>query len=256
MDILVPIKLVPDLVEELEIAANGVALDRRFMRLIPSEQDDHALEEALLLKERHGGSVTVITLDTGDTDETLYTAIAKGADRAIKVTGESFDEGVTNHAASSVLQAAAKDLTFDLILTGAQATDDLDGSTGPLLAARLGLPFVGYVLAVSQEDGGIVVRKEYPGGLVAEMAVDLPAVLGISAAEKPPRYVVTSKVMEAMKSATIEEVAAGDADAKGAAELARMYLPESGERAEMIEGGVDQVADALVALFGKRGLLG
>jgi hypothetical protein len=62
--------------------------------------------------------------------------------------------------------------------------------------------------------------------------------------------------MEAMKTATIEEVAAGDADAQGAAELARMYLPESGERAEMIEGGVDQVADALVVLFGKRGLLG
>jgi electron transfer flavoprotein beta subunit len=255
MDILVPIKLVPDLVEELDIAADGMALDRRFMRLIPSEQDDHALEEALLLKERHGGSVTVITLDTGDADETLYTAIAKGADRAIKVTGDGFSDGLTNHAASSVLQAASRDLTFDLILTGAQATDDLDGSTGPLLAARLGLPFVGYVLAVAQDGGGVVVRKEYPGGLAAEMEVALPAVLGISAAEKPPRYVVTAKVMEAMKTATIEEVEAGAADASGAPELSRMYLPESGERAEMISGGVDQVADALVDLFAKRGLL-
>jgi electron transfer flavoprotein beta subunit len=60
MDIVVPIKFVPDLVEELEIDASGVALDRRFMRLIPSEQDDHALEQALLLKERYGGTVTVV----------------------------------------------------------------------------------------------------------------------------------------------------------------------------------------------------
>jgi electron transfer flavoprotein beta subunit len=256
MDILVPIKLVPDLVEELEIDAAGTALDRRFMRLIPSEQDEHALEEALLLKERHGATVTVVALETGDVDEALYTAIAKGADRAVKVTGGDFEEGVSSHAASAVLQGVSKDLKFDLILTGVQATDDLDGSVGPLLAARLGLPFVGYVLAVGLEDGRAVARKEYPGGLAAEMEVALPAVLGIAAAEKPPRYVVTSLVMQAMKTATIEVVEAGEVDTAGAGEVARMYLPESGARAEMIQGGVDQVADALVALFQKRGLLG
>jgi electron transfer flavoprotein beta subunit len=255
MDILVPVKFVPDLVEELEIDASGVALDRRFMRLIPSEQDDHALEEALLLKERYGGTVTVVALDTGDVDEALFTAVAKGADRVIKVTGEGFAKGINNHAASSVLQGVAKATSFDLILTGAQATDDLDGSTGPLLAARLGLPFVGYVLAIGAEGGSVVARKEYPGGLVAEMEVKLPAVLGISAAEKPPRYVVTSLVMQAMKTATIEEAQAGEADDSGAAKVTRMHLPESGHRAEMIEGGVDQVADALVVLFQKRGLL-
>lgn len=255
MNIVVPIKFVPDLVEELEIDASGVTLDRTFMRLIPSEQDEHALEEALLLKERHGGTVTVVTLDTGDVDETLFTAIAKGADRVVKVLGEGFAEGINNHAASSVLQAVLKDIAYDLILTGTQATDDLDGSTAPLLAARLGLPFVGYVTGIKQEDGGIVARKEYPGGLVAEMEVALPAVLGIQAAENPPRYVVTSLVMQAMKTAKIEEVEAGEADSSGAAELARMYLPEPSERAEMIEGNVDHVADALVTLLRERGLL-
>jgi electron transfer flavoprotein beta subunit len=255
MDIVVPIKFVPDLVEELEIDASGVALDRRFMRLIPSEQDDHALEQALLLKERYGGTVTVVALDTGDVDETLFTAVAKGADRVLKVVGEGFAEGISNHAASSVLQAATKDLTFDLILTGTQATDDLDGSTGSLLAARLGLPFVGYVIGVTQEDGRIVARKEYSGGLVAEMEVALPAVLGISAAESAPRYVVTSLVMEAMKTARIEEVEAGAADTGGAADVARMYLPEPSQRAEMIAGNADQVADRLVALLQERGLL-
>ena len=104
MDIVVPIKFVPDLVEEMEIGESGKALDRTFMRLIPSEQDDHALEQALLLKERHGGTVTAVALDTGDVDETLFTAIAKGADRVIKILGVGFDKGISNHAASSVLQ--------------------------------------------------------------------------------------------------------------------------------------------------------
>jgi electron transfer flavoprotein beta subunit len=255
MDIVVPVKFVPDLVEELEIDASGVALDRRFMRLIPSEQDEHALEQALLLKERYGGTVTAVALDTGDVEDALFTAIAKGTDRALKVGGEGLADGINNHAASSVLQAATKDLTFDLILTGTQATDDLDGSIGSLLAARLGLPFVGYVTGVKQEDGKVVARKEYPGGLVAEMEVTLPAVLGVAAAESPPRYVVTSLVMQAMKTGRIEEIEAGEADSSGAAEVARMYLPEPSEHAEMIEGNADQVADALVALLQKRGLL-
>src|SRR3990170_5629242 len=99
MDIAVLIKFVPDLVEELEICASGAALDRTFLRLIPNEQDDHALEQALLLKERHGGKVTVLTLDAGDVDETLFTAVANGADRAVKVRGEGFDKGINNHAA-------------------------------------------------------------------------------------------------------------------------------------------------------------
>lgn len=255
MDIIVPVKFVPDLVEEMAIDESGATLDRTFMRLIPNEQDDHALEQALLLKERYGGKVTVITLDTGDVDETLFTAVANGADRIIKVRGEGFAEGINNHAAASVLQEALKDIPFDLILTGTQAVDDLDGSVGPLLAARLGLPYVGYVTGITLDNRRVVARKEYPGGLIAEIEVRLPAVLGIQAAEKPPRYVVTSLVMQAMKTAKIEEIEAGQADSSGAAEVARMYLPEAAERAEMIEGSVDQVADKIVALLKEHGLL-
>jgi electron transfer flavoprotein beta subunit len=157
--------------------------------------------------------------------------------------------------ASSILQDALQDISFDLILTGTEAVDDLDGSIGALLAARLGLPYVGYVIGVTQENGKVVARKEYPGGLVAELEVTLPAVLGIQAAENPPRYVVTDLLMQAMRSATIEELEAGQVDPNGAVEVERMYLPEAGEHAEMIEGDVDQVADRLVALFQERGLL-
>jgi electron transfer flavoprotein beta subunit len=225
------------------------------MRLIPSEQDEHALEQALLLKERLGGTVSVVALDIGDVDETLFTAVAMGADRVIKVVGGGLEAGINNHAVSAVLQEALKDVGFDLILTGTQAVDDLDGSVGPLLASRLDLPFVGCITGITQEDGKLVARKEYPAGLVAEMEVSLPAVLGIQAAEGAPRYVVTSLVMEAMKTATIEELKVEVVEHSAAVEVMRMYLPELSERAEMIDGDVDQVADALVALLQERGLL-
>lgn len=255
MNIVVPIKFVPDLVEEMEINPEGTALDRTFMSLIPNEQDDHALEEAYLLKERYGGMLTVITLDTGDVDEALFTAVANGADSVIKIQNEDFEEGVNNHAASAILAESLKNIPYDLVLTGTQAVDDLDGSVGVLLAGRLGLPYVGCIIGVTQEDGKVVARKEYPGGLVADIEVTLPAVLGIQAAENPPRYVVTDLLMQAMKTATIDEQEAVEIDNSGAAEVTRMYLLDTGEHAEMIKGDVNQIADELVTLFQEQGLL-
>lgn len=255
MDIVVLIKFVPDLVEELEIDPGSGLLDRSFLRLMPNELDEHALEQAILLKERHGGTVTVITLDTGDVDETLFTAVAKGADRVIKLTGGDFAEGVTVHRIAALLEPVLKERRCDLILTGTQAVDDLDGFVGALVAERLGLPYVGYVTKVACDGNQTIARKEYPGGLNAEIVVKGPAVLGIQAAEKPPRYVVTSKVMDAMKSASIDEQEAGDAEVTGEITVAAMAIPESGERAEMLDGDVADVAEKLATLLRERGVV-
>lgn len=255
MDIVVLIKFVPDLVEDLEIDASTGLLDRSFLRLMPNELDDHALEEALLLKERHGGNVTVLTLDSGDVDETLFTAVAKGADRVIKLTGDGFDQGPSNQRIAGTLRQALSDIDFDLILTGTQAVDDLDGFVGALLAEQLRLPYVGYVTKVAASNGTLLAQKEYPGGLNAEIEVSGPAVLGIQAAEKPPRYVVTSKVMEAMKTAKIEEIAVETVTVDNELMPSAMAVPESGSHAEMIEGNVQQVAEKLAALLRERGVV-
>ncbi|MGB9624760.1 MAG: electron transfer flavoprotein subunit beta/FixA family protein [Phycisphaerae bacterium] len=255
MDSVVLIKFVPDLVEDLEIDPQSGLLDRSFLRLMPNELDDHALEEALLLKERYGGTVTVVTADTGDVDEALYTAVAKGADRVVKVTGEGFDQGVTDRQLASIFHEVLRGMSCELILTGTQAVDDLDGFVGAMLAERMGLPYVGYVTKVESQDGTVVVRKEYPGGLTAEIEVATPAVLGIQAAEKPPRYVVTSKVMEATKSASIDEVEAPDVSVEGGVTVSRMSVPETGAHAEMIEGSVQDVAAALAKLLRDRGVI-
>ena len=126
---------------------------------------------------------------------------------------------------------------------------------GPLLAESLGMSYVGYVAGVSAENGKCVVRKEYPGGLIAEMVVTLPAVLGIQAAEEPPRYVAISKVRQAMKPATIDEKTTSELDTSGGPTVSQMYLPQVGERAEMIEGDVDEIADKLVELMGDHGVI-
>jgi electron transfer flavoprotein beta subunit len=254
MNIMVPVKLVPDLVEELTINESGAALDTTWLRLILSEFDNHAIEQAILLKERGGGQVTIVAPDTEGIDDVLYTAAAQGADRLIKLTGD-FEKGVNNHTLARALTAVVKELQPDLVLTGVQAHNDLDGPVGPLLAGYLGVPYVGYVAGVAVSGGKAAVRKEYPGGLIAEMEVTLPAVLGIQAAEQPPRYVAVSKVRQAMKTAAIAEQPVAELDPSGGPTVGRMFQPEVGGRATMIEGDVDEVAARLVEIFKEMGVL-
>jgi len=196
MNIIVIASLVPDLVEELEINGSGTALDTTWLRMIINEFDDHAIEQAILLKERDGAHVTVLAIDQDGIDEVLFTAAAKDADRVIKLLG-NFEEGFNSHALARVFAAVIKDLEPDLILTGVQAHTNMDGAVGSLLASILDLPYIGYVAGVNITGGKVLAKKEYPGGLIGEMEVTLPAVLGIQASEQPPRYVAVSKVRTA-----------------------------------------------------------
>ena len=254
MNIVVPIKVVPDLVEELAIDDSGAALDTDWLRLMLSEFDDHAIEQAILLKERDGGQVTVVAADAEGVDDVLYAAAAKGADRLIKLTGD-FEEAINNHALARVFAAVVKELQPDLVLTGVQSYADMDGSVGPLMAEYLGMPYVGYVAGVAVSADKATARKEYPGGLVAEMEVTLPAVLGIQASEDPPRYVAFSKIRQAMKTATIDEHSMAESDLGGALTVGRMFQPELGEQAEMLGEDADEVATRIVEILKDLGVL-
>jgi electron transfer flavoprotein beta subunit len=254
MNIVALAKLVPDLVEELAVDASGAKLDTTFARLIVSEPDDHAIEEAILLKERSGGKVTVVAPDDEGIDDVLFTAAAKGADSLLKLKGLSAVE-MTNHGLARSCADVIAGLKPDLILTGVQAHNDLDGSVGSLLAGMLKLPYVGYVSGIAMQGGEATVRKEYPGGLIAEMQVTLPAVIGVQAAEQPPRYVAVSKVRQAMKSSSIEEQTPAPGDAAGAPRIDRMYKPEAAQRATMLTGTPEEIATQLVVIFKELGIL-
>ena len=255
MNIVVCVKRVPETADaDLSIDQSGRDIDNSGLVFDLNEWDSYALEEAILLKEKQGGAVTVLSMSGEESNETLRKCLAMGADDAIRLTDPVFN-GSDGYATAKVLAAAIQKIPYDLILTGTQAVDDLDGFVGALLAERMELPYVGYVTKVEAANGKVVARKEYPGGLNADIEVSKPAVLGIQAAEKPPRYVVTSKVMEAMKSATIDESQAPDVSADTGMTVSRMLVPETGAHAEMIEGTVEAVAAALVKVLRERDLI-
>lgn len=257
MNLYVLLKMVPDTVEELEVAADGKSLDSEFLRFKLSEPDDHALEQALILKEKMGGKVTVVAFDAPEVDDVLFTALAKGADRAVKIPLNQASLGTV--ASAKVLTeffAAAGALTPDsLLLPGSQAIDDLEGELAPLLAAALKLPYIGVVCGVTGDAGKVTVLKEFAGGLRGEFEVTLPAVLGIQSAEKPPRYVPVAKVRAVMKSAQIEEAALASPEQPIQLDIERMYKPEAAGRAQMIEGSTEEVADQLVEVLAKNSVI-
>lgn len=252
MRIVVPIKQVPDLVEELELAAGGTDVDREFLKFVLNEFDEHALEQALLTKEATGGEVVVVGLDEPEVDQTLYTALAKGADRAVKLTGAG-DGWIPSRARAAVLADWLRGQQFDLVLSGVQAADDLDGQLVPLLAPLLGLPHVSVVIGLDVSDGSARVTQDLSGGKTALLDVRLPAVLGVQAAAQPPRYTPITLIRKAMQEGTIEEAAAGALPPAGMT-VRRLAAPEKAGRAEMLSGGPDQVADRIVELIRERGL--
>ena len=258
MKIVVLLKMVPDVVEELEVASDGKSLDAEFLRMILSERDSHALEEGLLLKERQGGTLVVVAPDAPEVDNELYTALAKGADRAVKIlsNGPTSTRGMAA-LLSKALPSVPDLLPADLILTGCQAIDDLDGMTAPLLAHGLRLPYLGLVTGISVNTGNMSARltKEYSGGTHGEFEVPLPAVLGVQAAQEPPRYVPVAKVRAAMKMQKIETVELQDSAAEPSVEILTMAKPEAAGHAEMLEGSPEQVTEKIGEILTARGVV-
>ena len=138
-----------------------------------------------------------------------------------------------------------------------QAIDDLDGLLGPLVAMHLGLPFLGIVTAIAPDPSGhcVRVRREYPGGVHGEFVVDLPAVLGIQAAEQPPRYVPVAKVRAAMKAQKLVVAAAASPPMRDLLRVVVMRKPEPVTHAQMLEGSIEQVSAQLCGVFSERGLV-
>ena len=231
MKIAVLLKMVPDLVEELEVDASGKALDTEELKFKLNEFDDHALEEALLLTSE-GDEVVAFALDGDGVEKLLFTALAQGASRGVKLTGTQ-SHGSGGQAAA--FGATLSDGEFDLILTGVQSVDDREGQLGPLLAAHLGLPCISVVTGISLDASVATVNKEYSGGVMAEFEVELPAVLGIQAARQPPRYAPVSKVRQMQQNATLEELVVDSAGPGAGSEVIAMAPPETGEGAKMLD---------------------
>ncbi len=254
MKIVVAMRQLADLVEELEVNEEGNDIDRDFVKFVSNEWDEAALEEALCIKEEQGAEVVVVALDEPDVDQTLFAALAKGADKAVKLTGNDPDAWTRTGERAARLASWLKDQAFDLVLTGVQAADDLDGQLAGILATKLGLPHAAVVVGVKVEGGQVEVHQELGGGTIAVSKLKLPAILGIQAARQAPRYAPITRIRQAMQQQTIEEVEVGISDEVPTGTVRRMFPPEKRGGAQMLTGSPEEVADQIVELIKSKGL--
>lgn len=262
MEVVVCVKRVPDTSEaEVTIAEDERSIKEDRLPFDINEADNYATEEAILLKEKHGGSVTVVTVGKEDSKEQLRACLAKGADRAIRLDDEKF-AGSDGYAISKILHSAIKDLKFDLVLCGCVADDDGYGQVGVQLAQLLGVRHACLVTRVEVEDGKARVHRELEGGLDEVLDVELPAVLAIQTGINEPRYASFKGIREAMKK-EIKVLGLADIGLKpedvgepgSRIKLEKLFIPPVGERAEMLEGTPEETSGRLAKILKEKGLI-
>ena len=257
MEILVCVARVPDSAEnEIEVNRDGSDIERDSLVYSVNEWDNYAVEEAIQIVEREGGSVTVVTVGDDESEEILRREMAMGADKGILLTDDSF-ESVDGRGIATILKAEIDKGNYDLIMTGAQA-DAGAGEVGGMLAAMLDVPYASLVNSIEVLDGqNLKIGREVEGGNSEMSKIKLPCVLSIQTGINEPRYVGIRGIRK-VASVEIPEHDASDLGVSEEAISPRVqrqdyFVPELGDGAEMLEGSDEEIIEKLIELLKANG---
>ncbi|MGA8739813.1 MAG: electron transfer flavoprotein subunit beta/FixA family protein [Terracidiphilus sp.] len=246
MKIIVAIKQVPERDAQVRINSAGKWIEEADLQYAMNESDAYALEEALQLREKHGGEVIVLSAGPERAGTTIREALAKGADRAIHIEADDLNQRDALGAAQ-LLAAAVKQESPDLILTGLQSDDLGYGQTGVIMAEVLGLPHASLILHVEKTDSGLTVKRELEEGWFQNIELPLPAVLMIQSGGTKLRYATLMGIKKA-KTKEFRKIAAADLGQASAptAILEKITLPQKQKSTQIISGSAKEAAATLV----------
>jgi len=246
MKIIVAIKQVPMRDSPLHLAASGKWIDDAELSFEINEPDAYALEEALQLKEKHGGEVVVLCAGPERAAQTIREALAKGADRAIHIETEALSS-LDTLGIAKLLAAAVTPEKPDLILTGLQSDDLGAGQTGVVMAELLGVPHSTIIMQVEVRDASIRVKRELENGWFQQIEMPLPAVLAMQSGSNKLRYATLMGIKKAktkeIRRVTPEELGG---TAAAVATIHKVYLPQKSKQTQIFEGDAKTAAAQLV----------
>jgi electron transfer flavoprotein beta subunit len=260
MEILVCVKRVPDTAEnEIEAAADGSDIERDDLVYSVNEWDNYAVEEAIQIVDKVGGSVTIVSVGDEDAEEVVRREMAMGANDGILLTDDAF-EGSDGKGIATLLKAAVEKGNYDLIFTGAMA-DDGAGQVGGMLAAMLDLPYASIVNKIEiLDDKKLKVGREIEGGNQEMNEIDLPCVLSIQTGINEPRYVGIRGIRKVASAeipvwGTSDLGIAADSVGETGARVKRVdyFIPVLGEGAEILEGTSEEMSEKLIELLKAKG---
>ena len=244
MNIIVCIKQVPAKDAPLTIAGNWIRESDIGFEM--NEPDSYALEEALRLKEKHGGEVIALSSGPERVKQTIKEALAKGADRGVHVSDDNFAQLDPLGSATS-LAAAIKLQQCDLVLTGLQSDDHGFGQTGVLIAALLDRPHATIIMAIEVADGKLKLKRELEAGWFQHLECPLPAVLSIQSGINKVRYATLKGIMAAKKKElTVITRESLGVSVEPTQRVERIYVPTKTKKTEFLSGPPKEVAAKLV----------
>jgi electron transfer flavoprotein beta subunit len=243
VNIIVCLKQVPDTETQIKIAPDAKSIVQDDIKWVMNPYDEFGVEEALCLKEKFGGEVTVVGLGPARVTESIRTALAMGADKGVLINDPAA-EGSDSVAVAKALAAVIKDLDYDLIFTGQRGVDDDMGLVGASLAEFLDIPHISLAVKVEVSDDGKSVKVNRPvEGQTLVIESSLPALITAQKGLNEPRYASLPGIMKAKKK-PLEEKTLADLglDAaefgEGARKLQVLELtpPPQREAGKIVEG--------------------
>jgi len=252
VDIIVLLKQVPATETSISIADDGKRINPDGVKWVMNPFDEFAVEEALQLKQKHGGTVTILSMGTDKAVEAIRTGLAMGADKGILINDPATDN-CDGLGTARVLTAALKDMPYDVVIAGQRAMDDDNYLVGAAVAEFLGIPHVSMVIEEEITDGTFRCRRTIEGGTVV-LEAPLPVLFTTQRGLNEPRYASLPGIMKAKKkkveTKTLADLGLAPADVAPMVEIIEMKAPPERTGGQMIDGdSAAEKAEKLVKLL-------
>ncbi|MDT8862430.1 electron transfer flavoprotein subunit beta/FixA family protein [Alkalihalobacillus sp. MEB130] len=237
--------------EEKIIVNNGL-IEEDGAEFIMNPYDEYAIEEAIQLKEKHDGEVTVITVGGEDAEKELRTALAMGADRAVLINVEDDLEDGDEFTTAIILANYFGKNDFDIILGGNVAIDGGSGQVGPRLAELLDIPYVTTITKINIDGNHVMIKRDVEGD-VEVVETSLPLLVTAQQGLNEPRYPSLPGIMKAKKK-PLEELELDDLDldeddVKAKTKAIEIFLPIKKETGKVLEGELEDQVKELISLL-------
>ena len=254
MNIIVCLKQVPDTEAQIKIAPEGKSIVKDDIKWVMNTYDEFGVEEALRLKEKFGGEVTVIGLGPKRVTESIRTALAMGVDKGVLISDPALED-CDSIATAKALAAVIKNLKFDLIFTGQRGVDDDMGLVGATLAEYLGIPQLSIIVKVEVSEDGKSVNVHRPvEGQALVIESSLPALITAQKGLNEPRYASLPGIMKAKKKPleekTLADLELDPSEFGGSArklKIIELIPPPQREQGKIIEGETPETKAAELA---------
>ncbi|MBM6617535.1 electron transfer flavoprotein subunit beta/FixA family protein [Bacillus suaedaesalsae] len=250
MNIFVIMKRTFDTEEKIAVTNGKIAEDGA--EFIINPYDEYAVEEAIVLRDQHGGEVTVVTVGSEDSEKELRTALAMGADKAVLINIEDDVENGDQFTTSTILAKFFEDKEYDIILGGNVAIDGGSGQVGPRLAELLNISYVTTITKLDVNGSTVTIERDVEGDSEV-IETTLPVLVTAQQGLNEPRYPSLPGIMKAKKK-PLEELELDDLDleeedVEAKTKTIEIYLPPKKEAGRILEGDLSNQVVELVKLL-------